>query len=76
MEFTFAVGWIEKLGKALVSIRNSRKDAISHIADELFVQPSELGRLFIEPDLQPFNPADDYDQDEPDELFRVPFYRS
>ena len=49
-----------------------RKDEISKIADELLIIPEDLAPLFIEPDVQPFNPADDDGEEE--EHFRVPSF--
>lgn len=63
-----ASDWLSKLGE----IYKKRKDEKSTITDELYVNPDALAPLFVEPDLQPFNPADDEGEEESE--FRTPVF--
>ena len=68
-----AANWIPKLSKALIGKRDNRNKEIAAVAKELMFSPHDLAPLFIEPDLQLFNPADDTNFE--DEMFRVPLYK-
>ena len=68
--FKIATGWIEKLAKQYAKLRGNRIKELDPIADELMVIPQELAPVYVEPDLQQYNPADESDEDE--EEFRVP----
>lgn len=65
--------WIEKLGKLLSRIGDKKDTEIQKVAEELLVIPRDLAPVFIEPNIQPYNSADD-DLPE-DSLFKTPIYR-
>ena len=69
MSFRLAAGWVEKLAKKYLNLRDQRIKELDPISDELMVIPQELAPVFIEPDLQPYNPADNSDSD--DDVFRI-----
>ena len=68
--FKIATGWIERLAKKYVKQRGERIKELGPIADELMVIPQDLAPVYVEPDLQPYNPADGGGEEE--EEFRVP----
>ena len=74
MEFSFkvATSWIEKLAKVYSNYTQGKSSRIDEIADELMVVPQELAPIYIEPDIQPFNPADDLGGQEG--IFRKPLF--
>ena len=72
IELSMASKWIPALGKALLSKGEKRRAEVATLARELMFSPRDLAPLFIEPDIQPFNPIDDGNVE--DEMFRVPLY--
>lgn len=54
-----AATWVEKLGKTWVKLRKERVKEIGQIGKELLVPINDLPPIFIEPNLQPNNPAND-----------------
>lgn len=76
--FSFKSKWLEKLAKIYIGRQDQRKEEEASIADELFVSPRDLAPVFIEPDLQPYNPADnvgkDADEIEDENDFRRPAF--
>jgi len=73
IDISMASKWIPALGKALLNIGETRKKEIASTAKELMFSPYDLVSVFVEPDIQPFNPADDSNSE--DEMFRVPLYK-
>ena len=71
LEFKVAVGWLEKLAKRYVNLRDDRGAELDEIANELLTIPEALAPVFVEPEIQPYNPADDVDEEE----FRQPVYQ-
>ena len=74
MELKLGVDWIQKLGKKLKEIGDERKAQIDEINRVLTIDPYELARLYIEPSLQPYNPANAESDgvDEEDIRFMIP----
>lgn len=67
------VGWIQKLlDRALSRRREDRKE----ITDLINVDIDQFKRLYIEPDFQPYNPAnaEDDEEDEVESKFRIAAY--
>ncbi|MCK4824934.1 pentapeptide repeat-containing protein [bacterium] len=60
--FNIAVPWISKLYELLLKIRKERKTEIDYLSN-VFGNPVELAKYYIEPDCQQFNPADDSQDD-------------
>ena len=73
IEFSFATDMISKLSELYKGKREERNNETSSIVEELFIDPTDLAPLFIEPDIQPFNPADENEKDEDD--FRVSSFK-
>lgn len=71
--FKFATDWIPKILDKLLEIREQRQHDIDQIAD-VFGDPIQLAKHYVEPDCQQFNPADD-DDDEISYLVREPIFR-
>ena len=59
--FKFGANLLPKLIKLLVNIKKKRNKDIDKIAD-IFGDPVELAKFYIEPYCQQFNPADDDDE--------------
>ncbi|HRY16530.1 MAG TPA: effector protein PipB, partial [Candidatus Competibacteraceae bacterium] len=57
-----SMDWIKPLAKKLKVIRDDRVEEINRIAD-MFGDPNELARFYVEPNCQHHNPAD-YHEDE------------
>ncbi|MDJ0835624.1 MAG: hypothetical protein QNK37_03855 [Acidobacteriota bacterium] len=72
-DFKLAANWLEKIAKIYSNSIKKRRDEIDKIADELLVNPESLVPYFIEPDIQPFNPANE--DEEEDVEFRVPAFK-
>ena len=70
--FSFAKNWIPKLLRELLNKSQLRKDEINKLSD-IFGDPIELAKYYIEPDCQQFNPAD-YDEDEDRYIVREPIF--
>ena len=66
----YTVGWLTDLAKIYRNEGKGRTRGAQEIADELFVIPRDLAPVYVQPDLQQYNPADDSDDDE--DIFRVP----
>ncbi len=71
--FKLAANWLEKLAKNFKDIREEKIAELAPISDELMVSPKDLAPVFVEPDLQPYNPADDIAEYEDEH--RVPAFR-
>lgn len=65
-----AADWIPRLVRQLARIGGSRGAEIIRISDE-FHDVELLAQSYVDPDCQPFNPAD-FDEDEPGRLVRSP----
>lgn len=74
IELGLAADWIGKLAQELINKSKGREKEINSIADELYVDPDDLASMFVEPDLQPFSPADDVNEVVKNS-FRVPCYK-
>lgn len=70
---SLAKEWIPKLYKEFSTIRSSRVDELDKISD-VFGDPKELAKYYIEPDCQQFNPADN-DEEENIYIVREPVFR-
>ncbi|HEX7891308.1 MAG TPA: pentapeptide repeat-containing protein [Ramlibacter sp.] len=60
--FQLAQGWVSLLWQKLTNLRREREKELNALAD-IFGDPVELARFYIEPDCQQVNPAD-YLEDE------------
>jgi hypothetical protein len=69
-----SVDWIKPLWKELLRIRDDRTQELARIGD-IFGNPLELAKYYIEPDCQHHNPAD-YNEDEPISLVRSPVFKT
>ena len=58
LHLKLAANWIEKLIKILPKAREERTRQVNDLARELIFSPKDLPPLFVEPNCQPFNPAD------------------
>ena len=64
---------IPKLAAIIPKGRGKRREEIDKIADELIVIPEELAPFFVEPHIQPYNPADE--DTDVDSLYRLPAFK-
>lgn len=69
--FKLASNWLKKLVKNLAKIRKERSEEISSISDT-FGDVLHLANLYIEPNCQQFNPADDHEDDS--NIIRTPVF--
>lgn len=69
--------WIPRVRAWLAERSEEKKAVLSEVNKVLGQDPESLADLYIEPDLQAFNPAnlEDDEQDEEDKLFRIPAYK-
>lgn len=73
-DFKLAVGWIQKLGGVVKKKRIQRSEEVKKLGDDLMVKPLDLVPFFVEPDCQPYNPADHHEIDHIDSQFRSPAF--
>ncbi len=74
IEEYFSSKWIKPLFEKLVKIRVSREREIRHIGD-VFGDPEELAKYYIEPYCQHINPANE-DEDEPSSVVVSPVFKT
>ena len=72
ISFELAASWLQKILKALYQIKKNKESKIDKIAD-VFGDPIQLAKYYIESDCQQFNPADDEDEDT--HIVREPIFR-
>ena len=65
-----AQDWISRLAKMLTTVRGQRRIEIQQLSDH-FGDVRLLASRYVDPDCQPFNPAD-FDEDEPIRAHRSP----
>lgn len=58
ISFKIAANWVSKLYKLLLKIKQEKQSEIDSISD-IFGNPFDLAKNYIEPDCQQFNPADE-----------------
>jgi formylglycine-generating enzyme required for sulfatase activity len=69
-----SVDHIERLFKLLSRIRDARRDELAHIGD-VFGDPLQLARFYVEPECQHHNPADRHEDQEPVSQVRAPAFQ-
>jgi uncharacterized protein YjbI with pentapeptide repeats len=74
IEEFFSAKWIKPLFERLIQIRESREREIRHIGD-VFGDPEELAKYYIEPYCQHINPANE-DEDEPSSVVVSPVFKT
>ena len=69
--------WIQRVRDWLSRRSEHRKRILEEANRVLSQDPEELARVYVEPDLQAFNPAnlEDDEPDEEDDHFRIPAYK-
>jgi hypothetical protein len=70
--FKFAIGWVSKIFEKLIEVKKTKESDFDQVAD-IFGDPFDLAKYYIEPECQQFNPADD-DEDEISYLVREPIF--
>lgn len=74
IEEYFSPKWIKPLFERLISIRQTRESEIRKIGD-IFGDPEELAKYYIEPDCQHINPANE-DEDQPSSVVVSPIFKT
>jgi hypothetical protein len=69
-----SVGNVEKLFKLLTRLRDARRDEFARIGD-VFGDPLQLARFYVEPECQHHNPADRHKDQEPVSQVRAPAFK-
>ena len=72
--FKLSAQWLGDLIKHVGKKKEEKEKNLDILANRLNVSPRELAGYYIEPDCQPYNPADHHDEDDPDYGFREPAF--
>ncbi len=71
MRFYLATNWVEALGKQISEVKRHKEKDLNAITSELFIDPVELAPYYVEPNCQPYNPAD-VNEEANDSGFQMP----
>ena len=64
---------VEKLFKLLTGLRDARREELARIGD-VFGDPLQLARFYVEPECQHHNPADRHEDQEPVSQVQAPAF--
>ena len=59
LELKLAVNWLEKLVKLFIKLQVEKEEQLNSIGNQLLVVPKDLVPVYVEPEAQMHNPADD-----------------